>query len=935
MPGLGASPCRAPAPQHLTPNTQHLASMTPSSTSIGDPTLAAKLRHELEGEVLFDSFSRGRYSTDASIYQIEPIGVVVPRSEQDIIRVIQIAADEHVPVLPRGAGTSQAGQAVGRALVIDCSKHLTRWTHFDAESRTITAEPGVVLDRLNGFLKQHGLYFPVDVATSAQATIGGMAGNNSAGARSIRYGLMADNVRSIEGILADGTRLRFGPVPADLAGVGNGGETDESYRELVRRVRAIYVQARQILEERTPRVLRNVAGYNLHRMSLEGHNMADLLVGSEGTLAFFTAITLGLAPLPRHKVLGVCQFPMLHGAMDSVRHIVGLQPSAVELVDRTLLELAGENPEFQPTVGRFVRGDPDALLLVEFAGDDPEQLQRRLARLDDLMGGLGYPNRLVPAVEPRFQEEIWSVRKAALNIVMSMKGDRKPVSFIEDCAVPLERLAEYTDRLTEIFRRYGTSGTWYAHASVGCLHIRPALNLKSAADVEKMRAIAEEAHDLVTELKGSHSGEHGDGLVRSEFIRSMLGPEIAAVFEEVKRCFDPDGLFNPGKIVDPPLMDDRSILRFKADYAPLPLDSVLDWSEWGTLSGAAEMCNNNGACRKDEPAVMCPSFRVTQDEIHVTRGRANTLRLALTGQLGSDAFTSRQMYETMDLCIACKACRRECPTGVDMARMKIEFLHHYYRQHRIPFRKRLVAYLPRYAPRLAGMAALSNAGNRLAGLARLSEPFFGFSSKRRFPPWRRDAFREADEQESVSGPDVVLFVDTFNRYFEPENVHAARSVLNAAGYRVVFPRGDDQRPLCCGRTFLNAGLVEEARTEARRVVNAMAPYVEQGTPIVGLEPSCLLTLRDEFTVLLPPDVTADLARSAFRPTRAAPALAASRASPRARPLSSEGIWGDAVRRGSPQMDPRALCGGHRRGLLRYGRVLRVREGTLRAIHADG
>jgi FAD/FMN-containing dehydrogenase/Fe-S oxidoreductase len=836
--------------------------MTPSSTSIGDPTLAAKLRHELEGEVLFDSFSRGRYSTDASIYQIEPIGVVVPRSEQDIIRVIQIAADEHVPVLPRGAGTSQAGQAVGRALVIDCSKHLTRWTHFDAESRTITAEPGVVLDRLNGFLKQHGLYFPVDVATSAQAA------RAPARSATVSWRTMCAASRAsspTEPVYVLGRYRRTSPVSGTEARPtrATGSSSGECVRSMYRRVKYWRSEPLESYGTSPVTTLRNVAGYNLHRMSLEGHNMADLLVGSEGTLAFFTAITLGLAPLPRHKVLGVCQFPMLHGAMDSVRHIVGLQPSAVELVDRTLLELAGENPEFQPTVGRFVRGDPDALLLVEFAGDDPEQLQRRLARLDDLMGGLGYPNRLVPAVEPRFQEEIWSVRKAALNIVMSMKGDRKPVSFIEDCAVPLERLAEYTDRLTEIFRRYGTSGTWYAHASVGCLHIRPALNLKSAADVEKMRAIAEEAHDLVTELKGSHSGEHGDGLVRSEFIRSMLGPEIAAVFEEVKRCFDPDGLFNPGKIVDPPLMDDRSILRFKADYAPLPLDSVLDWSEWGTLSGAAEMCNNNGACRKDEPAVMCPSFRVTQDEIHVTRGRANTLRLALTGQLGSDAFTSRQMYETMDLCIACKACRRECPTGVDMARMKIEFLHHYYRQHRTPFRKRLVAYLPRYAPRLAGMAALSNAGNRLAGLARLSEPFFGFSSKRRFPPWRRDAFREADEQESVSGPDVVLFVDTFNRYFEPENVHAARSVLNAAGYRVVFPRGDDQRPLCCGRTFLNAGLVEEARTEARRVVNAMAPYVEQGTPIVGLEPSCLLTLRDEFTVLLPPDVTADLARSAF------------------------------------------------------------------------
>jgi FAD/FMN-containing dehydrogenase/Fe-S oxidoreductase len=839
--------------------------MTPSNTRIGDHSLTARLQRELEGEVLFDPFSRGRYSTDASIYQIEPIGVVVPRHAQDVVRTIQIAADEQVSVLPRGGGTSQAGQTVGRSLVVDTSKYLTRWSDFDAEQRTIVAEPGVVLDRLNAWLARHELHFPVDVATSSQATIGGMAGNNSSGARSIRYGLMVDNVNSIEAVLANGTQLRFGPVPADLAEVGDGGqEGDSSYRELVRRVRAIYLQEREELEARTPTVLRNVAGYNLHRVSVAGHNMADLLVGSEGTLAFFTRINLALAPLPKHKVLGVCQFPTLNGAVDSVRYIVELGPSAVELVDRTLLHLAHENPGFRASIGRFVRGDPDALLLVEFAGDDGDEQQRQLARLEDLMGSLGYPNRVVSAVDPAFQAEVWSVRKAALNIVMSMKGDRKPVSFIEDCAVPLEHLAEYTDRLSQIFQRHGTSGTWYAHASVGCLHIRPVLDLKSASDVAKMRTIAEEAHDLVTEFTGSHSGEHGDGLVRSEFLRSMLGPEIVGAFDAVKRGFDPVGLFNPGKIVNPPPMDDRSNFRFKPDYAPLAIDTVLDWSEWSGLSGAAEMCNNNGACRKHTTAVMCPSFRVTRDEVHVTRGRANTLRLALTGQLGSDAFTSDEMYQTMDLCIGCKACRRECPTGVDMARMKVEFLHHYYQKRRIPHRKRLIAYLPRYAPRLARLAPVANVANRFAAFSGASRPFLGFSSKRQLPPWRRDVFREDETPQSTKDRDVVLFVDTFNRHFEPENVRAARSVLEAAGYRVAFPRTPDgERPLCCGRTFLNAGLVQEARTEAQRASAALAPHVEQGTPIVGLEPSCLLTLRDEFTVLLPHEETVDLAHAAL------------------------------------------------------------------------
>ncbi len=817
----------------------------------GDGALAARLRRELEGEVLFDRFSRGRYSTDASIYQIEPIGVVIPRSAEDIVRAVEIAGAEGVPVLPRGGGTSQGGQTVGEALVLDTSKYLDKIVKIDVEARRVVVEPGVVLARLNKWLKPHGLFFPVDPSTADRATIGGMAGNNSCGARSIRYGNMVHNVRAIDAVLADGATLSFEDAPADLGAV----DGPPRYKELVRRMRALGEREAAEIDRRYPKLLRRIGGYNIDSISPAGHNMAHLLVGSEGTLAFFTRLELTLQPIPAHRVLAVCHFPTFFDAMDATRHIVTLEPAAVELVDRTMIDLARDIAMFRPAIERFVKGAPEALLLVEFAGEDHAEQLRSLRRLDQLMGSLGFAGAIVEAVEPEFQRAVWEVREAGLNIMMSMKTEGKPVSFIEDCAVPLDDLGEYTDRLNRLFRKHGTSGTWYAHASVGCLHVRPVLNMKDEADVKKMRAIAEEAFAMVREYKGSHSGEHGDGLVRSEFHEAMFGPRIVKAFEEVKQAFDPAGLFNPGKIVRPPRMDDRSLFRYAPGYAPAPLDTVLDWSDWGGFSGAVEMCNNNGACRKSDPGVMCPSFRATGDEQDVTRGRANSLRLAISGQLGPDAFFSDELYETMELCIGCKGCMRECPTGVDVAKMKIEFLHHYRRRHGLTRRDRLIAYLPRYAPRAARMAFLLNLRDRLPGLAFLGEKLLGLSARRSLPVWRRDVFaadRDGPTNRSSGGRAVVLLVDTFNTYFEPENARAALAVLEAAGYRVQLPRAlDEGRPLCCGRTFLAVGLVEQARAEARRMVAALSPYVERDVPIVGLEPSCLLTLRDEFKAMMP------------------------------------------------------------------------------------
>jgi len=816
------------------------------SSRVGDPALAARLRRELEGEVLFDAFARGRYSTDASIYQIEPIGVVLPRNEQDVVRAIQIAVEEGIPVLPRGGGTSQIGQTVGEALVLDTSKYLNAINSFDVAAATVSVDPGLVLDHLNRFLKPHGLFFPVDVSTGNRATLGGMAGNNSCGARSIRYGNMVHNVLAIEAVLADGTCARFSEA-IDLA------QDNPRYRDLTDRLRRIGEREAEEIASRFPKLLRRVGGYNLDRLPPRGNNLAQLLVGSEGTLAFFSRLHLKLQRIPAHKLLGICHFPSFYQAMDSTRHIVKLDPSAVELVDRTMIELSREIPMFRATVDRFVKGKPDALLLVEFAGDDAGEQTRRLKRLVELMDSLGFPDAVVEATDPGFQQAVWEVRKAGLNIMMSMKGDGKPVSFIEDCAVSLEDLAEYTDRLTQVFHKHGTTGTWYAHASVGCLHVRPILNMKDESGAKKMRAIAEEALALVREYKGSHSGEHGDGLARSEFHEPMFGPRLVRAFEEIKDSFDPTGLFNPGKIVRAPRMDDRRLFRYKPGYAVKPLNTALDWSEWGGFGAAIEMCNNNGACRKREPGVMCPSYRVTQDEQHLTRGRANSLRLALSGQLGHDALVSDAMRDTMDLCVSCKGCKRECPTGVDMARMKIEFLHHYHRRHGLRLKDRLIAWLPRYAPWAVHLGFLLNLRDRLPGLPWLSEKLLGFSARRPLPRWRRDVFNP--EQESVkitsaNGAEVVLLIDTFTNYFEPANARAALAVLQAAGYRVHLPHAlDGDRPLCCGRTFLYAGLVEEAQTEARRLLDALRPYVERGLPVIGLEPSCLLTLRDEFRVM--------------------------------------------------------------------------------------
>jgi FAD/FMN-containing dehydrogenase/Fe-S oxidoreductase len=832
-----------------------------SMTTGAGSKLERRLSAEITGDVMFDTFSRGRYATDASFYQITPFGVVAPRTKAEALAAMEIARDEGYVVTPRGGGTSQCGQTINNGLVVDVSKYLNKIVSLDIEKRTCVVEPGIVLDDLNRQLKKHGLWFPVDVSTASRATIGGMAGNNSCGGRSLRYGTMRDNTIAMDAALADGTELHFGPVERDAAWPN----VEAPGRDLFRDLLALGAREAAEITDRFPTVQRRVGGYNLDALMPKGatNNMAHILVGSEGTLAFTTQVELKLWPLLGTKVFGVCHFGSFYEAMDAAQHLVKLKPIAVELVDKTMIGLGRDIAMFRPTIEAVVRGEPDALLVVEFAEESQDINLAKLKQLNELMGDLGFgwnnPQRkwggVVDVIDPAMQAAISDFRTSGLNVMMSMKTAGKPVSFVEDCAVPLPHLAEYTDRLNKVFAKHGTSPTMYAHASEGCLHVRPVLNLRLEKDVKAMRAIAEEAFAMVREFKGSHSGEHGDGLVRSEFHEQMFGPRIVRDFEEVKQRFDPQGTLNPGKIVHPSKMDDRSLFRFKPDYKVEDFKTELDWSVYpgaaGGFQGAVEMCNNNGACRKLEGGAMCPSYRATRNEKDVTRGRANTLRLAISGQLGPDALASDEMMETMKLCVSCKACRRECPTGVDMAKMKIEVLAARVKTHGLTLRNRLVGYLPYYAGAAATFAPLVNLRNRSKFLRWALEKIAGFSARRDLPEWRRDVFApNGTVFGPEGGPEVVLFADTFNRAYERENLDDALSVLVAGGYRVHLPKPvTGTRPLCCGRTFLSAGLVEKAREELDRLVAVFAPFAERGVPIIGLEPSCLLTLRDELLSL--------------------------------------------------------------------------------------
>ena len=807
--------------------------------------LAAGLDAGAEG-VRVDRPSRLLYATDASIYEMEPLAVVFPRSVQDVQHVMRVAGERGVPVLPRGGGTSLAGQGVNHAIVLDFTPYMREVIEVNVDQRWARVQPGVVLAELNRKLKPHGLHYPIDPSTANQATIGGGIGNNSCGAHSVLYGKTLDQVIELEVVLSDGTRTRFAGVHgAELAAKLEQPDLEGAIYRGLRRLGAEY---RDEIAARFPDIPRRVSGYNLDAFTGNSGLMdiSRMIVGSEGTLATVTEARVRLQPLPAFTGLAAVHFETLVEAAEATVAALEHDPSAVELVDDTIIERCRESIGYAPLV-EFVQGSPGALLLIEFYDDSLDAIEERIEALTSDLAerGLGYA--VVRTTDGGEQARMWRMRQAGLGILMSVRGDAKPVALVEDTAVPPERLAEFVARFDATVARHGTTAAYYGHASVGCLHIRPQVNVKDSAGLATMERIAEDIADLVLEFGGSLSGEHGDGILRGVFTERMFGPRITEAFREVKRTFDPHGLLNPGKIIDTPPF--RENLRLGPATVNAEVSTYFDFSADGGLALAAEQCNGQGACRKHDGG-MCPSYMVTLDEEHSTRGRANLLRQVLNGALPREELTGERLFEALDLCVECKACKSECPSGVDMAKLKYELLAQRYDEHGVPLRARAFAHI-NLLSRLGSRAApFANAVAGAWPVRELLHRLGGVHRDRPLPRLAARSFRQwwAAHEPPVEAPrgEIVYFDDTFTDYYHPDTGIAAVRVLEALSYRVTIVT----RLGCCGRPAISKGQLGTAREWARRNVIALHPFAARGVPIVGTEPSCLLTLRDEYPELL-------------------------------------------------------------------------------------
>lgn len=814
-----------------------------------DRELIAQLDAEIEGEVRFDDVSRMLYRTDASMYEIPPRGLVLPKAAEDIRRLTRLAADNGIALLPRGGGTSLAGQAVGDAIHVDFTPYMNRVLELNVEERWIRVEPGLVLDHLNACVCEHGLVYGPDVATSSRATVGGMIGNNSSGAHSLIYGKTSDHVLELDVVLADGTPATLRPLtPAELEQVTAGGGRDRLGR-IHAEIRSLVDQNGEMIDQGFPHVMRRVSGYNLDSFVRDGgmFDLSKLVVGSEGTLCTVVSAKLRLVETASYTVLVACHFRDLVTAMKANLVALDTGPAAIELTDKLLMDLTRNSPEHGPTRA-FMEGDPEALLFVEYYGDSPDQLEMKMDELEDALRqrGLGYA--YVRARDPGQQKRMWELRKAGLGVLYSMKGDAKPVAGLEDTCVPVQHLPEYVERVKGIMAEQGVEGVFYAHVSVGVLHIRPILDLKDPTGIQRLRTLQDRISDLVKEYGGSMSAEHGDGLARSEWIPKMFGPDIVRLFERVKDTFDPQGIMNPGKIVRAGRMDQN--LRYGPHYSRAQPETFFLFREEGGFQRAVEMCSGVGECRKLGTGTMCPSYMATRDEEHSTRGRANALRAALSGNLDPRGLGSEQLFRVMDLCLECKGCKGECPSGVDMAKLKYEFLAQYYEEHGYPLRSHIFGRIELLF-RLGSMfAPVSNwvAGSRVVGWA--MDRFVGIEARRQLPSFTRHRFSKwfkARKSNSVGERgQVVLFHDTYTEYSEPQVAMAATIILEKAGFQVILA----ENKVCCGRPLISKGFLRLARENARHNVAALSPYVDKGMPIVGLEPSCILTLRDEYPDLV-------------------------------------------------------------------------------------
>lgn len=806
-----------------------------------------RLKRRVKGEVRFDAYSQVLYSTDASIYQMVPVGVVLPRDEEDVLAVVEACRECRVPILPRGGGTSLAGQGCNHAVVIDFTKYMHRVLEACPEEGWARVQPGITIDEVNAALRPYGLHFAPDPTTTNRATVGGAIGNNSCGAHSILYGKTVDHVLALEALLADGTRTTFRTLSPQEWEARLALPTLEGH--IYRTVQRLVREHREEILRRYPKIQRRVGGYNLD-LFLEGEtNLSRLIVGSEGTLAVYTEATVRLTPLPKATGLAILHYRTLWEAGEDTPPLLEEEPAAVELVDSTILRQARSQVGLARRMG-FVEGDPGAVLIVEVFGEGPGEVQARLEglRARALRRGLAYA--VTFALTPAQQADVWAVRRGGLGLLMGIKGDTKPLPFVEDTAVDPSRLAEFMRSFDAVVRSHGTTAAYYGHASVGCLHIRPLLNLKTPEGLRRLEGIANDIVDLVLRFEGALSGEHGDGRVRGVFNERVFGPRLYQAFRELKAAFDPHGLLNPGKIVDcPPLTQD---LRYSPSYPAFSPRTHLDFSADQGFHRAVEMCNGVGACRKVLTGAMCPSYMATREEEHSTRGRANALRAVLAGLLPPEEFTSPRLYRVLDLCLECKACKAECESSVDMAKMKYEFLAHYYRAHGWPLRARLFAHIATLG-RLGSATAPLSTWIATSPVGRWVLGRLGIHPRRPLPPFARPTFtawfrRHTPAPQAGRRGEVVLFHDTFMDYHYPSVGQAAVALLERAGYRVRLARR-----VCCGRPMISKGMLERAREHARRNIEALFPLAREGIPIVGCEPSCLLTLRDEYPDLLPHD----------------------------------------------------------------------------------
>ncbi len=830
-----------------------------STNSIGDyRELEAELKKRIEGEVHFDTYSRLLYSTDASIYQIEPVGVVVPRYKGDVQAVIEIAHRLGVTILPRGGGTSLAGQCVGHSIVLDFSKHMKDVLEVNRDELWCRVHPGLVQDELNAYVRGQGLQFGPDTSTSNRATIGGMVGNNSSGAHSLTYGKTLDHVIELTVLLSNGSEVTLKDLsPAELESKSRG---DSLEARIYREVSRLAQEHKTEILARYPKIMRRVSGYNLDEfIKPDPFNLSRILVGSEGTLGTIVEAKMRLVPKPKWTAMDVIHFHDDINALECAQVILETKPYAMESTDKMILNLARGNIEQSRKLG-FVQGTPDSLLMVEYAGETEEEVKEQVQKLEELRQREKIGYAATQAFKPEEVKAIWGVRKAGLGLLLGTKGDKKPIAFVEDTAVAPAQLPEFIKRFRDVVARHDTVAGYYGHCSVGCMHIRPLINLKEQSEMNKMVSIANAISDLVLEFNGSMSGEHGDGLARSHFNQKLFGPTLYEAFRQVKQIFDPKNLMNPGKIVDSPAMTES--LKISPGYKTWEPQTTLDFSGQGGFARAVEMCSGMGECRKKLDGTMCPSYMGTLDEEHSTRGRANALRAVLSGKVPKEEFTGKRLHDVMDLCLECKACKAECPSNVDMAKLKYEFLDHYHRANGLPLRNRIFGGIERLNRIGSQFAPVSNwlAQSRLNRW--LMEKIAGIDRRRPMPQFAGETFEDWFQTHKGEGDgakgEVVLFHDTFNNFNTPNVAIAATRLMERLGYHVLLV---DKR--CCGRPMISKGMLSEAKQNAAWNVDRLAEFSERGVAIVGLEPSCLLTLRDEYPEFLGTSASKQVADNSF------------------------------------------------------------------------